>query len=366
MEEDINEIEKDEIKKFLDDYSLIDPEKDLNFFQITDFPNLENVSSNVLKFLFKFPLILKVFLNCVQQWKNTGVSDINYDTSEDKIIERIREKSTEENNRIDIVVETNKYIIGIENKIEAPSPNPFYDYKSCLDKSAEVKGKKALLIVLLKNKQSVKKVNVIEEVNGYVLYKDFSAKLKENYSELCNNLGDRYFFILKEYVSNIDNNFSKGEDSMNLDEFIEIAKHDGNIAKIEQIMLYGEQLRKKLIEREEKIRADLQKFKPRKYYEPSYKELWIIAKFEGDILSAEKYNFVIDVLVKVSGYTISIFDKDKKIDDQKEILNEILEFAYDDKGDWGDGRRAYIKIEEYDELIEILKQILKFFANRRE
>jgi len=352
-----------DIEKFLEEYSLIDSEKNLNFFQIAEFPHWENVSSNILSFLLKFPLVLRIFLDCVQ-WTDTGASVINYDISNDKINDIIREKNTKENNRIDIVVKTNKYIVGIENKIEAPPKNPFRDYKSELDEMAKGTGKKVFLILLSKNKQD-------EEVDGYILYKSFSAKLKENYSELLNNLGHRYFFLLTEYVFNIDNNFSKGEESMNKD-FIEIAKRDGNIAKIEQIMREGEHLRKFLEAKAKTIIDDIlekrgnSEFKSY-VYDKNYKELWAIAKFQYDISSTEKYNFVIDVLVKISGFKISIFDEHKEFESFEKILKKILheyEKEYE-PDDIGDGRRAYyknpIEFEKSDTLMAILNNILDSF-----
>jgi hypothetical protein len=351
-------IDMKDIEDFLDNYILIESEK--NFFEIAKLTRKENVSSNVLSFLFKFPLVLKLFLNCVRSTNSGKPHGINYDISNDKIDDIIREESTEENKRIDIVVKTNKYIIGIENKIDAPQDNDFQEYKSYLEKIAITGKKDSHLIVLLLSKDKPK-------VDLYILYKDFSVELKKNYSELLYELGYRYFFLLTEYVSNID--FLEGEYSMNKD-FVEIAKKPGNIAKIQQIMLEGEGLIKALNEMASDIINDLRE--DSKLFAPSLytksKEFWAITKFQSGILSTEKGTFTIcvDVLVKISGFTISIYEcKDfKKI----EILNKILpEFEIDDRGD---GLRAYyknIEFEEYGELIKILKKIFtEDFKNWRQ
>jgi hypothetical protein len=375
------------IKEFLDDYSLIESEK--NFFQIAGFPHYENVSSNVLRFFFfKFPLVLKLFLKCVR-YTNSESRKINYDISNDNINEVTREEGTEENKRIDIVIKTDKYIIGIENKIEASLNNPFDEYKSYLDKIAkyDINKKGVFLIVLLE--QYVKKIDSVTEVNGYILYKDFSAKLKENYPELLDNLGHRYFFLLTEYVSNIDS--FEGEHSMNdgdVKKFLEIAQGKGNLAKIQQIVSGEKHLRIYLRNKAEKIIGDGKLREDNKLfntslYEKSNEFLGSVAKFHDGILSAgEEYNFVIDVLVTIYGFTISIYDKDKDIEKQKGILNKILpkfEDEYVISNDRGDGlkERAYyknsqepepqnpkktpIELEDYDKLIDILNQILDSF-----
>ena len=114
----------DEIAKFIGDYKFVDaPEKKQNFFQIAGFPHYENVSSNVLKFFLSNKLILKSLLNCAL---------IDFNIYDDSIHDVNREVLTENGNRIDIFVNTNKYIIGIENKINAGLDNPIDDYSNYL------------------------------------------------------------------------------------------------------------------------------------------------------------------------------------------------------------------------------------------
>jgi len=355
-----------DIERFLDDYSLIESEK--NFFQIAGFPHYENVSSNVLSFLLKFPLVLKLFLNCVRL-KDKSI--INYDISNDKINDITREEITKEKKRIDIVVKTNNYVIIIENKIEASAKyNPYdsYDSHRKLLEGAKGTKKEAFLIVLLKNKQSVKEIDGVKKVNGYILYKDFSVELKNNYSKLLDHLGHRYFFILTEYISNID--FLEGEHFMNED-FVNIARGEGNLDKIQQIMHEGERLRYDLRNLVREIINELQEYGKLLDLYPHEvpKEFWSVAKFQDGILSKkEEYDFVIDVLVNIYGFTISIYDKHKEIEDQEKRLNDILpKFEYVISNSRGDGprSRAYYKdiIERKDNLIKILKEILDSFAN---
>jgi len=204
------------------------------------------------------------------------------------------------------------------------------------------------------------------------LYKDLSVELKKNYLELSNNLRARYFFFLKEYVSNID--FLEGEYSMTneeMKEFVKIAKCNGNMKKIQQIMDGGKYIPEYLRKLAEKIIEDFQDFKyPGENPFTMQKQIWAVAKFQG------KYHsdiFVIDVLVDISGFKISIYEDGKKIEERREILNKILpEFEkeykiyinedVDDKNERAHYNKRLFDLDEYDELIDVLKQILGSFV----
>jgi hypothetical protein len=292
----------EDIKGFLEEYSLLDiKEVGLNFFQIAGFPHYENVSSNILSFFLKNDFVIKSFLNCIS---------INYFPSIDFVEDIIREEETDNNKRIDIVIYSNKYIIGIENKINAWLYNPIDDYYSYLNSKAENEGKDLLLIVLSKNK--------IESNAKYrnILYKDFSAELKKNYPELLDSLGHRYFFLLTEYIANID--FLEGVNVMNK-EFVNIVKQGDNLKKIEQIMSEGEYLRNELVNTASRILNDLRE------NNKSFENIWVYkerneifgtAVFQDCFLTDEKYNFTIDIDVCVDGFGISVFERDGRFDSE--------------------------------------------------
>jgi hypothetical protein len=339
----------EEIQFFLKKYKLLEIKNvDLNFFQIAGFPHYENVSSNILKHFLQNKFVLQAFLNCILP---------EYESSNDYVEYIDREVETENNKRIDIVVCTNKYIIGIENKINAWLYNPIDDYYSYLKNKANNEGKELLLIVLSKNKigPNTKYKNI--------LYKEFSANLKKYYPELLNSLGYKYFFLLTEYIANID--FLEGGHFMNTD-FLKIAQEDDNLAKIKQIISEGMLLRNDLINIAKQISNDLQEDNK------SFEKVWIwtepneifgTAVFQDCILTDKKYNFTIDVNVMVNGIEFQIFERDNRFDQEfKNILSEILP-DLSEKYDISD--RAYyndeIKLEEYDRIIKILKDILNAF-----
>jgi hypothetical protein len=344
----------EEIQGFLKDYTLLETkEVELNFFQIAGFPHYENVSSNILTFFLNNNLVLKSFLNCVP---------LDYDSSNDFVEYIEREVETGNNKRIDILVSTNKYIIGIENKIYSWLYNPIDEYYSFLSKLSKKEGKAFILIVLSKNK--------VEASTKYknILHKEFSVEIKKCYSELLNNLGHRYFLLLTEYIANMDS--LKGVYYMN-NEFAKIAKIDGNLKKISQIMAEGQRLRNDLIAIAVRIIKDLHddnKAFTNTWVWKEPNEIFGTAVFQDCFLAEEKYNFTIDVNVEVSGMEIIIFERNGRFDKKFEkILVEILP-DLNEKFDFcdpeGDTRAYYkekIELEEYDKLLFILKNIIKAF-----
>ena len=339
----------EEIENFLKEYKYLEYKKvDLNFFQIAGFPHYENVSSNILKYYLDNNFVFKAFSNCIL---------LNYDLANDNVEYIEREYGTENYKRIDIVVSTNKYIIGIENKIYAVLNNPIEDYISTLKNLAEKEKKEYILVILSKNK--------VEKDERYknILHTDFSAEVKKYYPELLNNLGHRYFLLLTEYLANIDS--LEGAYYMN-NEFVKIARTDENCKKIEQIMAEGERLRKDLIDTASRILNDL--YEDNKvfantwvYKEPG--EIFGTAVFQDCFFAEEKYNFAIDVNVWVSGFEIVVFEREDRFDEKfKHILGEIIpdleeNYNIDDRAFY----KEEIELEEYDKLLFILKEIINNF-----
>jgi hypothetical protein len=169
------------IQSFLSEYPLLTLKKvEPNFFQIAGFPHYENVSSNVLQFFLANNLILKSLLDCIP---------LEYNPAHDFVVYIKREDATEDYKRIDILISTNKYIIGIENKINAGLNNPVGEYGSFLKELAEKEGKKPVFIVLSK-----KAVEANPEYKN-ILHRNFSQEIKKHYPELLNDFGYRHFLF---------------------------------------------------------------------------------------------------------------------------------------------------------------------------
>jgi hypothetical protein len=351
MEERLASGQAPNVMDFLEKYSLLKfKEADSNLFQIAGFPHYENVSSNILSFYFeKCALVLKTFLNCIS---------IEYSYSIDPVEKVEREERTRKNNRIDIVVYTKKYIIGIENKINAWLYNPIEDYYAYLRDKAKQENKESLLIVLSKNG--------IESNTKYknILYKDFSTELKKYYPELLSSLGHRYFFLLTEYIANID--FLEGGYFMNKD-FVEIAKQPDNLAKIKQIVSEWTCLRKDLNKMACQIKDDVLEYsKSFGKQEITQDEICATAWFQNCYLPDTKYNVTIEVIVNLDGFEIQIYESGNQLHPEFNdiLLGEILSgeeygIEYPPRVNY----KGAIELEEYDRMIKILIDMFNAFDN---
>lgn len=337
----------EELQNFLNEYTLLGyKEPDKNFFQIAGFPHYENVSSNVLGFFLKDKLILKIFLDCIH---------LKYDTSND-YVDIQREASTESNKRIDILISTKRYIIGIENKIHAVLYNPIDEYCSFLSDCAKEENKESYLVVLSKNK--------VQENKKYktILYKDFSAKLKEYYPDLLNNLGYRYFLFLTEYIANID--YLEGAYFMMDKEFAKIAgASKENLAKITDIWNKAKRLRSDLINIGNQIIIDLKDYSDGVFSNISNDNdpqgIWATVYFQ-DFSLPEYGNLRINIHVDASGFEIEIMQGNYTPFDEnyKYLLHEMI---HDDlwkkfKDDTGIGY-AWFALDDYDGLLTFLKTL---------
>jgi hypothetical protein len=346
----------EEIQDFLEQYALAEyEEKEPNIFQIAGFPHYENVSSNVLEYFLKYPIVLQSLLSCISD---------KYDTS--KYITIDREAQTKNNKKIDILINTNRYIIGIENKINAWLYNPVDDYCEYLQELAANEQKEVIFIVLSKNKapENKKYINI--------LYSNFALTLRKNYARLLSSLGHRYFFLLNEYVENIES-FNGGL-YMN-DEFVKIARIDNNSDKITQVVIEAEKLRKEFHNAANRILADLnndnKSFKTARSWDafsdevPNY--LLFVAVFQDYYLDGdEQHNVTIDINVSASGYSVSIFERNGQFDNVfKDGLKNIIPDLSEKYHVLGI-RYRYNKeygFQNYDQLIMTLKGVLKNFAD---
>lgn len=169
---------------------------EITLFEIAGFPSRENVFSNVLKFYFDSrerhqfgTSVLKFFLSDIVS---------NKDDNDLQTISINREVTTNKQNRIDLVIETNKYLIGIENKVFHSVNNDLSDYATFL----KARTSKELILIVL----NLHKDNLANDENGfkYISYK----KLLDNLSLLVETAtASKYHLLLKDFIQNIRNHF---------------------------------------------------------------------------------------------------------------------------------------------------------------
>ena len=175
------------------------PKKEKNFMDIAGYSHYEKVCSNILAFYFN-PLeehnLKNLFINSFIKVLNKKDLDIEL-INEIKTLEIKREYTTLKGNRIDIVIQGNDFVIGIENKIDASVYNDLEDYAATLNKL-----NKNSIKVLLSLHDNSNIINKSEFVN--VTYQEFFKQLKTDLIDYQNK-NNKWLIFLNEFISSLEN-----------------------------------------------------------------------------------------------------------------------------------------------------------------
>jgi hypothetical protein len=200
----------DDFLAILHDFeSLPDNKESESIFEIAGYPHYENVISNILAFYLNpnnehglGGLLLTSLINLTG---GVEVQQENFQVS--------REVSTNNGGRIDIVIETDNQIIGIENKIFHHLNNNLDDYSKSIDDWAKPNNLDTLKIVL-----SIKK-----ETNnsGFICvkYEDFIAKINENIGMYITTSSQKWILYLIDFLSTIHKLSGKKMEINKIDQF---------------------------------------------------------------------------------------------------------------------------------------------------
>ena len=103
---------------------------------------------------------------------------------------------TKKGNRIDIVIESKDFVIGIENKVNAPLYNDLDDYSDAIESLAN--GRNTYKIVLSKYKNTVH--------SGFVnlTYEKFISSIKDNLGHYYSLANTKYIIFLVDFIDNIE------------------------------------------------------------------------------------------------------------------------------------------------------------------
>ena len=189
-----------DFESLLDDFLRIprSPERAPTLLEISGYPHLENVCSNVLEF-YLAPrsehgldiLLLESLL---------ASADIHPQPSSLQDVAVTREATTESSNRIDIIVETNDYVIGIENKVLSGLKNPLGDYRAHLVELSNGRTEIAILLTLWP-------VMVGPHLSGFVpvTYEDLFSAIEARIGSLLVFAENRYLIYLIDFIKTLRN-----------------------------------------------------------------------------------------------------------------------------------------------------------------
>jgi hypothetical protein len=175
-------------------------EQDKTFLEIAGYPHLENVASNIFEFYFQS--------TSNHNYHNTLfraiMSFFNTDISLDVLVNARREDVTTENKRIDIVIETDTVVLGIENKIYHQLNNDLKIYWSHLQGIAN--GRKVHGVVL-----SLHRVELPRNETNFIniTYSEFLNQVDMLFRNNQNTQGNKYNLFFEDFYQTM-RNLSRG------------------------------------------------------------------------------------------------------------------------------------------------------------
>lgn len=167
------------------------------FMEIAGYPHFENSCSNILQFYLNpnnehgFGTLLLDSLATL----------INADlVTDEQSIEVRREELTARRNRLDLIVESNNYIIGIENKLFAKAYNPFCDYSRHLESSS--KGRQIYKVLL-----SLRLEQPSPELCGFqpIGYDLFLQETSTKFDAYAQNANEQHTIFLQDFIQTMQN-----------------------------------------------------------------------------------------------------------------------------------------------------------------
>ncbi len=177
------------------DENIIFKEPRKTLMEILKVNNREVPFANVLSFFFKPKEkhnLETLFLDALLETKYTNIgldkNNIKIDFVPDydkKNVRVVVEQPTKNNNRIDLLIETNTFVIAIEFKINHKLNNPLDDYEDYIEKNFTTK-KKYYFILTPTEKEAVDKAKAyFENKNEFkqIILRHFLNRVKEKIAE---------------------------------------------------------------------------------------------------------------------------------------------------------------------------------------
>lgn len=203
------------------------------FLDISGFPHYENVFSNILQFFFQTNEahgMGDLFIQAILKILGENISNTII------VNDVFREQPTPSGKRLDIVITTDDYVVGIENKIYAVLTNDLADYSSYLQ--SILTGRKLKRIVL--------SLYPIATYSGFVniTYKELFKSVDSLMGNYWQGSNRKFMDYLNDFMQNIRR--LEGAPNMNSDEIKFI---NDNITDLENLFSKLNLLKKELRQR---------------------------------------------------------------------------------------------------------------------
>jgi len=281
------------------------------FLEISGYPHFENVCSNILQFFLNpfnehglKDLILDSLVKLVDK-------DFNFDCDFESI-EVEREVITLSGNRLDLLIITDKYVIGIENKIFHFLNNDLSDYSKTIASYCQHPNKKAINLILSLNKLSSKQDKEKANADNFIAitYDDLFKSIRKNAGEFISHNNPTYLIYLTDFMKTIQNLKQSTMENRILWNFL-----SENSEVIQELTNKFKEYQSLVFEKANRLKE----FLPQKEFAPLVTNQWIWdGRNEGvnafalvhDYLITNKFKISIDATIDIKGWRITLFGRD--------------------------------------------------------
>jgi hypothetical protein len=333
--------------------------QDLTYFEIAGYPSLENVTSNILSF-FLDP-------NQSHGLNTLFVESLLIATNQDYHIEELieieveREVYTDKKYRIDLVIESQSIIVGIENKLFANLNNDLENYKQHLLKNA---GGKRVIPILL----TLFPIDSKKNLEGFisVTYEKYFEVLLSSLGKNLLEANNRYISFFLEFIKTINNLTKETNIAMVNPAFINwLSKNQEDVNLLyQQIGEFKKELTKKAKQLGSLINLE-------GYEESGVKNtqwIWDAFHYGKKIMAIDlvhdietrDFPLAIDTMISASGIYMMLSNRKEK----GQVLREWLTLNKIPFDDHGEKKAVYGKRFQYSEDIQLVQKQLQDLSDR--
>lgn len=309
------------LQELLDKYSCIKKETKKvrqTFMMVSGYPHFENVTSNILAFLFNDTeehkmnnLWIRAFLD--------DIPNINICEVTNTIVER--EVTTDKGNRIDLVVYSDNYIIGIENKLYSSVYNDLDDYANTIKNIGVSNNLKEIniLLSLYDEKDIAQKHNFIN-----ITYNKLFSNVRKYIGEYLEEADNTWVTYVKDFIYTIENLIGDGNMDKEFAKFLYDNKNN-----IDSLLYSVEEYKKEIKRDTENLKGMLDL--DSKIQGHSYSVFCYNTKVEAyscvciDIKRADDRILTVEVFKDYAGWHITLFDRKGQGRGKKELERKLKE-----------------------------------------
>lgn len=326
--------------------------------EIAGYPHYENVCSNILKFYLDptnehglKDLVLNSLLKIVDKEFH-----IDFEGIEVK-----REYKTLNENRLDLVLLTDNYAIGIENKIFHHLHNDLTDYKNTVESICS-NSRKPICIVLSLNKLTAKEDLEKITLNNFVniTYEQVFKNIKQDIGHHLTSSNISYINHLTDFIKSIENLTPKTMENKALWTFFK--NHADTIQDLtDSFIEYKKSLNQKVYQLKDTIPQS--EFAATADKQFIHEDCCLIHHYTID----SKYKLAVDTYIDINGWEISLFGRDgQSTDFIFNVMCKDINFLPEPFESYERGERLIYHRFDTDTDISIVAKTLTDLLNRIE